>query len=136
MATAGGKTALGAAARSVREAIQPLGQKPPGPFPHDGVLDANSQGHVGVRVPRRQEKNDLPPAHPAGGEGGRPIAFTRVMGLFAPVFSRPVWPHVKVLLTGAVLAPGTRTVTAMLQIMGLSAASDCPTYHRVLNRAV
>ena len=65
-----------------------------------------------------------------------PIAFTSVMGIFSPVFSRPVWPHVKVLLTGAVLAPGKRTVTAMLQIMGLSAASDFQTYHRVLNRAV
>ena len=65
-----------------------------------------------------------------------PITFTSVMGIFAPVFSRPVWPHVKVLLTGAVLAPGKRTVTAMLQIMGLSAASDFQTYHRVLHRAV
>jgi hypothetical protein len=65
-----------------------------------------------------------------------PIAFTSVIGIFSPVFSRPVWQHVKVLLTGAVLAPGKRTVTAMLQIMGLSAASDFQTYHRVLNRAV
>jgi len=65
-----------------------------------------------------------------------PITFTSVIGVFAPVFSRPVWPHVKVLLTGAVLAPGKRTVTAILQIMGRSAASDFQTYHRVLNRAV
>ena len=65
-----------------------------------------------------------------------PIAFTSVIGVFAPVFSRPVWQHVKVLLTGAVLAPGKRTVTAILQIMGRSAASDFQTYHRVLNRAV
>jgi DDE superfamily endonuclease len=65
-----------------------------------------------------------------------PITFTSVIGVFVPVFSRPVWQHVKVLLTGAVLAPGKRTVTALLQIMGLSAASDFQTYHRVLNRAV
>ena len=65
-----------------------------------------------------------------------PIAFTSVMGILSPVFSRPGWQHVQVLLTGAVLAPGTRTVTAMLQIMGLSAASDVQTDHRVLNRAV
>jgi hypothetical protein len=65
-----------------------------------------------------------------------PITFISVIGVFAPVFSRPVWQHVKVLLTGAVLAPGKRTVTAMLQIMGLSTASDFQTYHRVLNRAV
>ena len=65
-----------------------------------------------------------------------PIAFSSAIGVFAPVFSRPVWQHVKVLMTGAVLAPGKRTVTAMLQIMGRSAASDFQTYHRVLNRAV
>src|SRR4030095_2268745 len=65
-----------------------------------------------------------------------PIAFTSAIGVFAPVFSRPVWQHVKVLLTGAVLAPGPRTVTAILRIMGRSAASNFPTYHRVLHRAV
>jgi hypothetical protein len=65
-----------------------------------------------------------------------PITFTSAIGVFAPVFSRPVWQHVKVLLTGAVLAPGKRTVTAILQIMGRNAASDFQTYHRVLNRAV
>ena len=65
-----------------------------------------------------------------------PITFTSVIGVFAPVFSRPVWQHVKVLMTGAVLAPGKRTVTAILQSMGRSAAPDFQTYHRVLNRAV
>ena len=65
-----------------------------------------------------------------------PIAFRSAMGVFAPVFSRPVWPHVQVLLPGAVLAPGQRTVTAILRIMGLSAAPNFQTYHRVLNRAV
>ena len=65
-----------------------------------------------------------------------PIAFSSAIGVFAPVFSRPVWQHVKVLMTGAVLAPGKRTVTAILQIMGRSAASDFQTYHRVLHRAV
>jgi DDE superfamily endonuclease len=65
-----------------------------------------------------------------------PITFTSVIGVFLPVFSRPVWQHVKVLLTGAVLAPGKRTVTAILQMMGRSAAPDFQTYHRVLNRAV
>jgi hypothetical protein len=48
--------------------------------------------------------------------------FISVMAVFAPVFSKPVWPHVKVLLTGAVLAPGRRTVTAVLRVMGLSPA--------------
>jgi len=65
-----------------------------------------------------------------------PIAFSSAIGVFAPVFSRPVWQHVKVLMTGAVLAPGQRTVTAILRIMGLSAAPNFQTYHRVLHRAV
>jgi hypothetical protein len=50
-----------------------------------------------------------------------PITFSSVMGVFAPVCSRPVWQPVKVLLTGAVRAPGQRTVTAILRIMGRSA---------------
>jgi len=65
-----------------------------------------------------------------------PMAFPSAIGVFAPVFSRPVWQHVQVLMTGAVLAPGTRTVTAILQMMGRSAASDFQTSHRVLHRAV
>jgi hypothetical protein len=65
-----------------------------------------------------------------------PIAFTRAIGVFAAVFSRPVWQPVKVLLTGAVLAPGQRTVTAILRIMGRSTEPNFQTYHRVLNRAV
>src|SRR6266567_4270178 len=65
-----------------------------------------------------------------------PIALSSAIGIFAPVFSRPVWQQVKVLMTGAVLAPGQRTVTAMLRIMGRSAAPNLQTYHRVLHRAV
>src|SRR5262249_31111594 len=65
-----------------------------------------------------------------------PITFTSVIGVFVPVFSRPVWQHVKVLLAGAVLAPGKRTITAILQMMGRSTAPDFQTYHRVLNRAI
>ena len=65
-----------------------------------------------------------------------PIAFSRAIGVFAPVFSRPVWQHVTVLMTGAILAPGQRTVTAILRMMGRSTGPNFQTYHRVLNRAV
>jgi len=58
-----------------------------------------------------------------------PITFTSVIGVFAPVFSRPVWQHVKVLMTGAVLAPGKRTVTAILQIMD---AVQRPPFRRII----
>ena len=41
-----------------------------------------------------------------------------------------------VLLVGAILTPGKRTVTAALRIMGLSQGRHFQNYHRVLNRAV
>ena len=55
---------------------------------------------------------------------------------FAPHFSNLVWQHAQGLLLGAILAPGRRTVTAVLRIMGLSDERQFQTYHRVLNRAV
>src|SRR5262245_5146483 len=54
---------------------------------------------------------------------------------FAPLFSKPVWEHAKVLLTGAILALGKRTVTACLRVMGKSQEVHFQNYHRVLNRA-
>ena len=54
---------------------------------------------------------------------------------FAPLFSKPVWEHVKVLLVGALLATGKRTVTACLRVMGMSQEIHFQSYHRVLNRA-
>jgi hypothetical protein len=54
---------------------------------------------------------------------------------FAPLFSKPVGEHAKVLLVGAILATGNRTVTACLRVMGLSQAKCFVNYHRVLNRA-
>ena len=37
---------------------------------------------------------------------------------FAPVFSERVWDWVQVLVVGAILAPGKRTVTAALYLSG------------------
>lgn len=54
---------------------------------------------------------------------------------FAPLFSKSVWEYANVLLVGAILAPGKRTVTACLQVMELSQEKCIVTYHRVLNRA-
>jgi len=65
-----------------------------------------------------------------------PTEFTNAIVVFAPVSSRPVWQHVKILITGAGLAPGKRTITAVLGIMGLGAEPHFLTYHRVLNLAV
>jgi hypothetical protein len=58
------------------------------------------------------------------------------MTLFACHFTPQVWRHAQILVTGAVLARGQRTVTAVLRVMGLSDETRFTTYHRVLNRAV
>jgi hypothetical protein len=49
--------------------------------------------------------------------------------------SKRVWEHAQVLIVGALLAPGKRTVTAVLRVMGLSQEGQFQKYHRVLNRA-
>ncbi len=63
----------------------------------------------------------------------RPII--KVLHPFAAVFRERTWEHAQVLLVGAILAPGQRTVTAALRIMGLSHEPHFQTYHRVLSRA-
>jgi hypothetical protein len=65
-----------------------------------------------------------------------PAEYIIILMTFAPVFSRRVWLRVQVLLLGAILAPGQRTVTAVLRIMGLSGEKHFQNFHRVLNRAV
>lgn len=62
--------------------------------------------------------------------------YLNLIQVFAPYFSKLVWEHAQVVLLGALLVPGQRTVTAVLRIMGLSAEKQFQTYHRVLNRAV
>jgi hypothetical protein len=64
-----------------------------------------------------------------------PEAIILVLAPFAPLFSDRVWLHAQVLLVGAMLAPGARTVTAILRVMGLAAERHFTNYHRVLNRA-
>ena len=64
-----------------------------------------------------------------------PSELTSLIVSFAPLFSKPVWQHAQVLLVGAILAPGKRTVTSALRVMGLSHEPHFQTYHRVLNRA-
>jgi hypothetical protein len=46
------------------------------------------------------------------------------------------WHHVQVLRIGAMLAPGKRTVTAALRVMGLAHTQSLQRDHRVFNRAV
>jgi hypothetical protein len=65
-----------------------------------------------------------------------PAKMLHLLNPFMPLFSRRLWPHVQVLLAGAILAPGKRTVSAALRVMGLGQTEQFQRYHRVLNRAV
>src|SRR5919206_345355 len=54
---------------------------------------------------------------------------------FARCFTAAVWRHVLVLVTGTLLVPGRRTVTAALRVMGLGQSASFALYHRVLSLA-
>src|SRR3954454_1739371 len=88
----------------------------------------------------------LPPASGrvlrSGGLGRRRCAITPSVGPavldgwmqpFRCHFTAAVWRHVLVLVCGAVLAPGRRTVAAALRVMGLGEAAGFAVYHRVLS---
>ena len=50
-------------------------------------------------------------------------------------FTAPSWEHVLVLVMGALLAPGKRTVTSCLRMTGRAQAGNFASYHQILNRA-
>src|SRR3954451_1190165 len=54
---------------------------------------------------------------------------------FAPCFTAAIWRHVPVLVAGALLAPGRRTVTAALRVMALDRTASFAVYHRALSTA-
>src|SRR5918912_55398 len=64
-----------------------------------------------------------------------PSTMIRALAPFAPLFSERVWRHVQVLLAGAILAPGKRTVSSALRAMGLDQERCFHRYHRVRSRA-
>jgi hypothetical protein len=64
-----------------------------------------------------------------------PARFAAVILCFAPLFRERSWRYAEVLLIGAILAPGARTVTGILRIAGLHRERRFTNYHRVLNRA-
>jgi len=56
---------------------------------------------------------------------------------FAPtIYGISTWYKIEVLVTGAILATGKRTVSAVLRVMGLSQERNYAEYHHVLSRAV
>jgi hypothetical protein len=56
---------------------------------------------------------------------------------FAPgIYAMSTWYKVEVLVAGAILATGKRTVSSVLRVMGLSQERNYAKYHHVLSRAV
>ena len=64
-----------------------------------------------------------------------PPKMVQVLAPFAPLFSERVWRHAQLLLVGAILAPGARTVSSALRAVGLGREERFHRYHRVLSRA-
>src|SRR5437763_8769636 len=54
---------------------------------------------------------------------------------FRDSFAAAVWPRVLVLIAGAILAPGQRTVSAALRVMGLADRPSFGRFHEVLSEA-
>jgi hypothetical protein len=66
-----------------------------------------------------------------------PIWMITILSEFAPViYGITTWYKVEVLVTGAILTTGKRTVSAVLRVMGLSQERNYALYHQVLSRAV
>jgi hypothetical protein len=59
-----------------------------------------------------------------------------ILGEFAPaIYAMSTWYKIEVLVAGAILATGKRTVSAVLRVMGLGGERNYAMYHQVLNRA-
>lgn len=64
-----------------------------------------------------------------------PSDFAAIILAFQPLMLNRTWKYAVVLLVGAILAPGKRTVASVLRIMGRRRERRFQNYHRVLNRA-
>ena len=91
-----------------------------------GAAEGDSKTVMKANRPRAATVPDLPLIPPV---------LTVWLSVFQPCFTAPVWNHVLVLVAGAVLAPGKRTVTQALRVMGLGDEPGFGRYHEVLNRA-
>ena len=63
-----------------------------------------------------------------------PATLIQIFSPFAPLFSKRVFRHAQVLLAGAILAPGKRTVSSALRVLGSDQQERFHRYHRVLSR--
>lgn len=64
-----------------------------------------------------------------------PEEFSKQISVFAPLFSKKVFEHAKVLMLGCLLSVGKRTVCGCLKTLGLDSQTRFHKYHRVLSLA-
>jgi len=64
-----------------------------------------------------------------------PSEFSKQISEFAPLFSKKVFEHAKILLLGCVLSVGKRTVCGCLKTVGLGSERRFHKYHRLLSLA-
>ena len=65
-----------------------------------------------------------------------PAALTKWILMFVPLFSKRAWQSVPILLVGAILAVGARTVTSALRVMGLAHTAQFPKYYWIFKPAL
>src|SRR3954470_7268521 len=64
-----------------------------------------------------------------------PARFAGLILAFAPLFVHRSWRHAQLLLIGAILTPGRRTVASLPRLMGRSHERRFVNFHRILTRA-
>ena len=74
-------------------------------------------------------------SHSLASSNPLPQRFLCRLETFVDLFTSPTWSNVLLLLAGVILAPGRRTVTAALRVLGRDHDPKFCTFHRILNRA-
>ncbi len=64
-----------------------------------------------------------------------PVVIVSLLSNFAAAFTKPTWKYAQILLTGAIICNGKRTVSSVLRVMGLAHEPRFERYHRVLSKA-
>jgi len=62
-----------------------------------------------------------------------PPGFQSTISGFSTAFRKDVWPKAQLLLTGAILCPGSRTACNLLRSVGLQGERCFPKFHRLLS---
>ena len=64
-----------------------------------------------------------------------PAVIVTMLLPFEHLFDPRTWRKAQLLVVGAILSPGKRTVSSALNILGVGQHGDFALYHQVLNRA-